>query len=334
MLILWNFLIIPYNASAAAFQNGGFEANSAAFTDENGYGYDFLTAAEQDFTGWTIQILSGTYVFRTSTDGGWLVPRSGTYSANWSGTDGKGRISQVFDTISGKPYRMFYYQKVFALNSNYNLLATIKNSNSAGTTLATATTRPTSTSAYQLYTLDFTTTSTSTYVSFENTTNSGNDILLDDVSIVQLPIFTSTFKLYVSDPSAQNLKAIPGNELIFDKGLKNDGGVPDVNSTTLTIPIPSNLSFKVGSVTFQDAQYPKSTPTGNASTSYDTVGSSNLTVGTIQYSSVGTSGPWTYTPSGTYDSNVRAVRIKPSGTMNNGNSGSVGFRIYFTAQIQ
>ena len=44
---------------AAPFQNGDFEQISALWSSE-GVGYDRLNDSEQDLTGWTIEILSGS----------------------------------------------------------------------------------------------------------------------------------------------------------------------------------------------------------------------------------------------------------------------------------
>lgn len=102
-----------------------------------------------------------------------------------------------------------------------------------------------------------------------------------------------------------NKKAIPGEDIVYKTVLTNTGGNADANSLKLTLTVDSNSEFKTNSVTFTDAVG------GSAS---------GLTCcASIEYSN--TAGPaytWTYSPIGIYDSNVKAIRVTPTGTLNNG----------------
>lgn len=138
------------------------------------------------------------------------------------------------------------------------------------------------------------------------------------------PVQSLAHTIEVYDPLAQNLKAIPDNHVVVSGLYQNEGAAPDASSVKLTLPVNSNLAFEVNSLTYTDGA------SGNAVTGLSCCSGSE-----IQYSDTGISGPWTYTPTGAYDANVRAVQIIPSGTMNAGSSGSpVGFKVDYRAKIQ
>jgi hypothetical protein len=139
------------------------------------------------------------------------------------------------------------------------------------------------------------------------------------MTTTKVPALTSAITYAVYDPSNTKKKAIPGEDMVTTLTVTNSGGQPFADSVTNTLSIPTNLAFKVGSVSF-------------------TANTSGLTccgtAGNVLYSSTGTSGPWTYTPSGTYDSNVRAIKYTPTGTMATGHSTPVSYSVAYTAQIQ
>jgi hypothetical protein len=56
----------------------------------------------------------------------------------------------------------------------------------------------------------------------------------------------------------------------------------------------------------------------------------------VEYSTVGDAGPWGYTPSpdaNGFDSQVRAVKIAPTGTMNGAGSGNPSFTLQLRVRI-
>jgi hypothetical protein len=351
LVFLTTFLIFPVYSFAAVFQNGSFETLAFAYVADNaccGVQLDTLTAAagDQKLSAWTIKtsgtITGGGASYTGSIEllkvvGGAPIasPKDGIYFVELAGNSGRTNISQVFDTIPGKNYQLKFY---LWRNVNTGSLGDedikyyVCQTSSCATIYSTATYRPL-TNSWNLYTVNFTPTTASSYVSFENLTNSFNGAYIDSISITEMPNLNFFQNMYVYDIGNENLKAVPGNDVINDWGFTNTAGVPDAGTVVLVLSVPTHLAFQVGSLTFVDGEVP-GIPTGDPSTSQDSsVGNSSLSIGTVTYSSTGTTGPWTYIPTGAYDANVRAIKVTPSGTMNHGNSGAVGFRLYYRGRI-
>ena len=157
-----------------------------------------------------------------------------------------------------------------------------------------------------------------------------------------LPDLTVSEGVYVDDIFGQNLKAIPGNDMVFLRALENTGGsIASGDSFVMTFDVPNNIAFKMNSISFNDAQKIGSFP-GDAEFDYSPTGATGMSVGTITYSNDGGSS-YVYTPSAditdvgtgeTYDSRVTHFRIAPTGGMNDGSSSPVGFRVYFMGRIE
>lgn len=139
---------------------------------------------------------------------------------------------------------------------------------------------------------------------------------------VSNPNLAITLDNAVYDPAVENRKAVPGEDMLHSATVVNTGGPVDADALAIVLDIPNPLSFKVGSITFTDA-------VGG--------GASGLTCCySVEYSS--TAGPaytWTTTaPTGTYNPNVRGLRLIPSGAMNDGSSSATGFKFTYQTQIQ
>ena len=225
--------------------------------------------------------------------------------------------------------------------STREIMFTVKNTNGSGSTLATQTTNPVIDGTWEQYAVTFTATSSQTYLAIEPTTNATNSSFIDNVSVDILPNLTVDDEVYVDDPFGQNLKAIPGNDMVFQRAIQNTGGA--INSSggfSMTFEVPTHLAFKINSISFNDGQKMGFSP-GDAEFDYDSTSSTGLTVGTITYSNNGGSS-FIYSPSAnitdistgaTYDSNVTHFRITPSGNMSEGYTTPVGFRVYFIGRI-
>jgi uncharacterized repeat protein (TIGR01451 family) len=111
----------------------------------------------------------------------------------------------------------------------------------------------------------------------------------------------------VSDPvnGTVNPKLIPGAIVEYVIDVRNVGAGP-VNAGTINITdiMPANMAFATGTpVTFANGTTASGLNTFNASTM-------------VSYSSAaGGVPPYTYTPVGPFDANVRGIRIIPTGTM-------------------
>ena len=123
-----------------------------------------------------------------------------------------------------------------------------------------------------------------------------------------------------SAPIAGTLPAfnIPGNDVTYTLTVTNTGASPvDASSIVLTDVLPANVTFRntalSGSIPFAIS-----------------AGSSGVTLatGSPAYSNNGGS-TYAYAPAAGYDSNVKAVRITPSGTM----AANSSFSISFVARI-
>lgn len=132
----------------------------------------------------------------------------------------------------------------------------------------------------------------------------------------------------ISDPvnGTTNPKAIPGAVVEYAITVRNVGaGTVDASSIVLLDVMPAGMAFAVGTpVTFTNGTTTSGLGTFNASTM---VTYSQATNGVA---------PYTYTPTGTFDANVRGIRIAPTGTMAAATSATAqpSFTIRFRAQVR
>jgi uncharacterized repeat protein (TIGR01451 family) len=126
-------------------------------------------------------------------------------------------------------------------------------------------------------------------------------------------------------PSAQP-KRIPGAVVRYDITVTNSGpGTVDANTLVITDPVPANTTMYVGGAS--PVVFIHGSPVSGLSYSYVTH---------VKYSSVGESGPFTYTPvpdANGFDAAVRAVRIAPAGVMNATGGGNPSFTIQVQVRI-
>lgn len=131
----------------------------------------------------------------------------------------------------------------------------------------------------------------------------------------------------ISDPvsGTTNPKLIPGAIVEYAITVRNVGaGTVDASSIVILDDMPGQMAFIPGTpVTFTNGTPASGLNAFNAATM-------------VRFSSVGTSGPFTYTPTGTADPNVRAIRIATTGTMAAATSGTSqpNFTIRFRALVQ
>jgi hypothetical protein len=138
-----------------------------------------------------------------------------------------------------------------------------------------------------------------------------------------------------SDPynNTTNAKAIPGAILSYTVRLTNSGfGTVDANTVVITDNLASNLDLFVGDiggagpVVFTDG-----TPVSGLSWTYTSLGSG---ADSVDFSQDGSN--WAYTPVpdvNGFDSTVRHIRFKPSGTMNGAVGGNKYFDLLFRVRI-
>jgi len=132
----------------------------------------------------------------------------------------------------------------------------------------------------------------------------------------------------ISDPvnGTTNPKLIPGAVVEYAITVRNVGaGTVDASSIVLLDVMPAEMAFAVGTpVTFTNGTPTSGLNTFNAATM-------------VTYSqAAGGTAPYTYTPSGSFDANVRGIRIAPTGTMAAATSGTAqpSFTISFRAQVR
>jgi uncharacterized repeat protein (TIGR01451 family) len=132
----------------------------------------------------------------------------------------------------------------------------------------------------------------------------------------------------ISDPvnGTTNPKLIPGAIVEYAITVRNAGNsAVDSSSIVILDAMPPEMAFATGTaVTFTNGSPSSGLNTFNAATM-------------VRFSSVaGTAGPFTYTPSGAFDPNVRVIRIAPTGTMSAASSGTsqLSFTIRFRARLQ
>jgi len=132
----------------------------------------------------------------------------------------------------------------------------------------------------------------------------------------------------ISDPvnGTTNPKAIPGAEVEYAITVRNVGaGSVDASSIVLLDVMPPEMAFAVGTpVTFTNGTPTSGLNAFNANTM-------------VTYSQAsGGAAPYTYTPTGSFDANVRGIRIAPTGTMAAATSATnqPNFTIRFRAQVR
>lgn len=132
----------------------------------------------------------------------------------------------------------------------------------------------------------------------------------------------------ISDPvnGTTNPKLIPGAVVEYAITVRNVGaGTVDASSIVLLDVMPAGMAFAVGTpVTFTNGTTTSGLNTFNAATM-------------VTYSQAnGGAAPYTYAPTGTYDANVRGIRIAPTGTMAAATSATAqpSFTIRFRAQVR
>ncbi|UYV15803.1 CshA/CshB family fibrillar adhesin-related protein [Porphyrobacter sp. ULC335] len=132
----------------------------------------------------------------------------------------------------------------------------------------------------------------------------------------------------ISDPvnGTTNPKLIPGAVVEYTISVRNVGTQPvDSSSIVITDIMPQEMAFAVGTpVTFTNG-----TPTSGL----NTFSQSSM----VRFSSAsGGVAPYTYTPTGAFDVNVRGIRIAPTGTMAAATSATSqpSFTIRFRARMQ
>jgi len=132
----------------------------------------------------------------------------------------------------------------------------------------------------------------------------------------------------ISDPvnGTTNPKLIPGAVVEYAITVRNVGAGPvDASSIVLVDVMPADMAFAVGTpVTFTNGTPTSGLGTFNAATM-------------VSYSQAsGGTAPYTYTPTGSFDANVRGIRIAPTGTMAAATSATLqpSFTIRFRAQVR
>lgn len=132
----------------------------------------------------------------------------------------------------------------------------------------------------------------------------------------------------ISDPvnGTVNPKLIPGAVVEYAITVRNVGTVAvDSSSIVIIDTMPADMAFAVGTpVTFTNGTPTSGLNTFNAATM-------------VTYSqATGGGGPYTYTPTGSFDTRVRGIRIAPTGTMAGAGSATSqpSFTIRFRAQVQ
>lgn len=140
-------------------------------------------------------------------------------------------------------------------------------------------------------------------------------------------LIVSKTSAVVSDPvnGTVNPKLIPGAIVEYVINVRNVGaGTVTTGTINITDIMPANMAFATGTpVTFANGTTASGLNTFNASTM-------------VRFSSAaGGVAPYTYTPVGPFDANVRGIRIIPTGTMAAATASTQpSFTIRFRARVQ
>ncbi len=166
----------------------------------------------------------------------------------------------------------------------------------------------------------------------------GNNSASDPTTIVQLPdLLVVKSASVLDDPvnAAVNPKAIPGANVVYSIGVTNQGsGAADADSVAIDDPLPSELDLFVngfggpGPILFVD---------GAAGSGLSLVfGGLGSATDDLEFDD-GTSA-FTYTPvpdGNGYDANVRAIRVRPSGTFAGASAASTpSFELRFRTRVK
>ncbi|WP_221791949.1 hypothetical protein [Aquisediminimonas sediminicola] len=139
------------------------------------------------------------------------------------------------------------------------------------------------------------------------------------LALEPVPIVTATLSNIVQSDgiNSSNFKAIPNALIKASANMTNSGpGNSDSNNTTLTIPVPANMTFfvgDIGSVGSGPVKFNQGSPTSGLTYSYTALG--NTSDG-LEFSN-DSGATWTYTPvpdGQQGDTHITHVRIKPSGS--------------------
>ncbi len=132
----------------------------------------------------------------------------------------------------------------------------------------------------------------------------------------------------ISDPvnGTTNPKLIPGAIVEYIVNVRNVGAGPvDASSIVILDVMPAEMAFSTGTpVTFTN---------GTTTSGLNAFSAASM----VAYSSAsGGAAPFTYTPTGSFDGNVRGIRIAPTGTMATATSATAqpSFTIRFRAQVR
>jgi uncharacterized repeat protein (TIGR01451 family) len=136
----------------------------------------------------------------------------------------------------------------------------------------------------------------------------------------------------ISDPvnGATNPKRIPGGVVRYAVSVTNSGtGIVDASTMVITDALPANTTMCVSTLCGNPiVEFIDGSPASGLSFSY----ASN-----VSYSNTAGGGaPFTYTPvpdAAGFDSNVKGVRIAPTGTMNATGGGNPAFTVQFRVRI-
>jgi trimeric autotransporter adhesin len=148
------------------------------------------------------------------------------------------------------------------------------------------------------------------------------------VALPQPSITVLKSSTVLSAPHAGSPKRIPLSVVQYDITVTNSGpGSVDANTLVIVDPIPTDSTMYVSTTPGNPVVFVNGgTPSGLTFT-YATH---------VSYSSIGASGPWTYTPVpdvNGYDPAVRAVRVAPAGVMSAAGSGNPSFTVQFRVRI-
>ncbi len=135
---------------------------------------------------------------------------------------------------------------------------------------------------------------------------------------------TKSSTLQSDGVNLSNPKAIPGAIVRYAITVTNEGDAPvDINTIIIADALPANLTYSVTpSVSFTNGTTPSGLVAFNPATA-------------VRFSSQSSGGaPYTYTPSGTFDPNVRGIRVNPSGIMAASNgTNHPSFTVSFEARV-
>jgi hypothetical protein len=164
-------------------------------------------------------------------------------------------------------------------------------------------------------------------------TNGFGEFVIGERAFPSLTILKSA--TVYSDPynNTTNAKAIPGAILSYTIKLTNSGyGTVDNNTVVITDNLPSNLDLFVGDIAGAGpVVFADGTPASGLSWTFTSLSSG---ADSVDFSQDGSNWAYTPVPDGNgFDSTVRHIRFKPSGTMNGAAGGNKYFDLLFRVRI-